>query len=62
MSHTMTVPVDAICEYQTKDTNQTGHLSSLIRAFVVCCLDSIIPIVAISVIHRLAQGAGWFES
>ena len=30
-----------------------AHLRSLISAFVICCLDSIIPLVSISEISRL---------
>ena len=33
--------------------DQPAHPCSLISAFVVCCLDSIIPLVSISAISRL---------
>ena len=36
-----------------KDANQPAHPCSLIRAFVVCFLDSIIPLASISEISRL---------
>ena len=38
-------------------TDQTAHPRSLISAFVVRCLDSIIPILAISKISRLELAA-----
>ena len=44
MSHVMRKPVFAICE----KTKVQISLCSLISAFVVCCLDSIIPLVSIS--------------
>ena len=41
--------------YETnKDADQPAHLCSLISIFVVRCLDSIIPILAISKISRLS--------
>ena len=36
-----------------KDADQPAHLQSLISAFVIRCLDSIVPVVAISEILRL---------
>ena len=36
-----------------KDTDQPAHLRSLLSAFVVGCLDSIIPILAMSKLSRL---------
>ena len=48
-----------------KGADQLAHPHSLISAFVVRCLDSIIPLLAISKISRLASFrslAGWFES
>ena len=33
--------------------DQPAHPGSLISAFVVCCLDSMIPILAISIVSRL---------
>ena len=45
-----------------KGAEQPLHLHSLIRAFVVCCLDSIIPTLAIAEISSLCSWAGWFES
>ena len=44
MSHFMRKPVFAICEQQRR---------SLISTFVVRCLDSIIPLLAIAEISRL---------
>ena len=44
-----------------KGADQPAHPRSLIGAFVVRCLDSIIPILAKSTISRLIW-AGWFES
>ena len=38
-----------------KGADQPGHQSSLIGAFVICCLDSIMPILAKSEISRLAS-------
>ena len=40
----------AVCEQQSAD--QPAHLCSLISAFVVHCLDSIIPLLAIAEISR----------
>ena len=45
MSHVLRKPVYAICEQQ--------RCRSVISAFVVHCLDSIIPLVSISAISRL---------
>ena len=48
-----------------KGSDQPAHPLSLISAFVVGFLDSIIPVLAISEISRLASfwsWAGWFES
>ena len=48
-----------------KGADQPAHLHSLISALVVRCLDSIIPLLAIAEISRLASlysWAGWFES
>ena len=48
-----------------KGTDQPAHPRSLISAFVIRCLDSIIPILAIGKISRLASFcgcAGRFES
>ena len=55
MSHVMRKPVYAVCEKQRR---------SLISAFVVRCLDTIIPLVSISEISSLylasvAAQAGW---
>ena len=51
MSHFMRKPV---MPYATnKGTDQPVHPRSLISAFVVCCLDSIIPLVSISEISSL---------
>ena len=36
-----------------KGADQPAHLGSLISAFVVRCLDSIIPLLAVSKISRL---------
>ena len=47
----MTTPVCAICE--NKDVDQLAHQHRLISVFAVRCLDSIIPIIAISEITRL---------
>ena len=44
--------VYAICEQQRAD--QPAHPHSLISAFVVCWLDSIIPLVSISEILSLS--------
>ena len=42
----MKKPVDAICEQQGVD--QPARMRSLISAFIVHCLDSIIPLVSIA--------------
>ena len=44
LSRVMTKPVDSICEQQRR---------RLISIFIICLLDSIIPIDAISIISRL---------
>ena len=44
-----------------KGADQPAHPRSLISAFVVRCLDSIIPILAISKVS-FCSWAGWFES
>ena len=59
LSHVLRKPVYAICEQQAQIS-----LRSLISAFVVRCLDSIIPLVSISEISSLslasvAEQAGW---
>ena len=36
-----------------KGANQRAHPRSLISTFVICCLDSIIPLVSISKISSL---------
>ena len=41
-SHVMRKPVYTLCEQQ--DADQPAHTHSLISAFVVRCLDSLIPI------------------
>ena len=46
----MRKPVYAICELQRAD--QPAHPRCLISAFVVCCTDSIIPLIFISEISR----------
>ena len=46
-------PVNAIAN--TKGADQPAHARSLIRAFVIHCLDSIIPLLAIAKISRLAS-------
>ena len=46
MSHVMRKPTDAICEQQSAD--QPVHVRSLISAFVVHCLDSIISLFTIT--------------
>ena len=59
----MKKPVFIISEQ--KGADQPAHLRSLISAFVVRCLDSIISLVSISQISRLASlysWAGWFVS
>ena len=48
-----------------KDADQPTHLRSLISAFVVRCLDSILPLLIIAQISRLACFCSWagrFES
>ena len=49
-----------------KGADQPARMRSLIRAFVVCCLYSIIPILAKSkkfkTLASLCSWAGWFES
>ena len=48
-----------------KSADQPAHLLSLISTFVVCYLDSIIPLVSISktsILACLCSWAGWFES
>ena len=46
----------AVLAYAThKGTDQPAHPCSLISAFVVCCLDSIIPLVSISKGSAVAQ-------
>ena len=51
LSHIMRKPVYTI--YNNKGADQPAHLRSLISAFVVRCLDSIIPLLAKSKISRL---------
>ena len=41
--------------YEQKGADQPAHLRSLISAFVVSCLDSIIAILAVAEISRLAS-------
>ena len=45
-----------------KGADQPAHPHTLISTFVVCCLDSIIPLVSISDISSLCGCTGWFES
>ena len=45
-----------------KGADQPAHLCSLISAFLVCCLGSIIPVVSISKISRLCSWTDRFES
>ena len=59
MSHIMTKPVHGIWEQQW--CRSACHLHSLI-VLVICQLDSIIPVDAISKIARLYRRAGWFVS
>ena len=47
----MRKPVYAICE-KTKGADQRAHPRILISAFVIRCLDSIIPLLAITEISR----------
>ena len=44
VSHVMRKPVLCLCEQQ--GTDQPAHSQSLISTFIVCCLDSIIPLVS----------------
>ena len=58
MSHVIRKPVDAICEQQmpyanNKGADQAAHPRSLISAFIVHCLVSRIPLLAIAEISRL---------
>ena len=55
MSHVMRKPVYAICEQQMRRSgaDQPAHSRSLISAFVVRCLDSIISLVSIYEISSL---------
>ena len=59
ISHVMTKPVFAKCEQQRRRSacaetaRMLAHPRSLISAFVVHCLASIIPILAISKVSRL---------
>ena len=62
MSHVMRKPVYAYAN--NKGADQPAHPRSLISAFVVCCLGSIISQVSIPKISRLqlasvAAQAGW---
>ena len=50
MSHVMRKPVYAICEQQRR---RSAHSFSLISVFVIRYLDSIIPLVSISIISSL---------
>ena len=50
----MRKPVNAICEqHYNKGADQPAHSCSLISAFAVHCLDSVIPLLAIDEISRL---------
>ena len=49
----MRKPVYAICEQQRRRADQPVHLRNLISTFVLHCLGSIIPPVAISEISSL---------
>ena len=51
ISHVMRKPVYAIC--RQKGADQSAHPRSLISTFVVCFLDSMIPLLAISEMSRL---------
>ena len=51
MSHAMRKPV--LPYANNKGVDQPAHLLSMISAFVVRCLDSIIPLLAISKDSRL---------
>ena len=46
LSHIMRKPVYAMCD--KKGSDQPAHMCSLISAFIICRLDSIIPWIAIS--------------
>ena len=53
------------CYANNKGADQPAHPRSLISAFIVRCLDSMIPLFAISENSRLASfwsRAAWFES
>ena len=52
-SHVMRKPVSVICEQKKKSVDQPAHLRSLISAFVVHCLDSIILLPSISKLSSL---------
>ena len=59
----MRKPVYVTCKLQRR--RSPAHLRSLISAFVVRCLDSITPLLAIAEISRLARLCSWagrFES
>ena len=51
MSHVMRKPVLAYAN--NKGADQPAHARSLISAFFVRCLDSMIPLLAIAKISRL---------
>ena len=51
MNHVIRKPVSAICEQLKPD--QPAHPRSLFSAFIVRCLDSIIPLVSISKLSSL---------
>ena len=51
----MKKPVYARCEQQRCRSDQPAHPRSLISTFIVRCLDSIISLVSISKISRLAS-------
>ena len=51
MSHVVRKPV--LPYANSKGADQPAHPRSLSSAFVVCCLDSIIPLVSISEISSL---------
>ena len=55
MSHVMRKPVYAICDQ--KGADQPAHPHSLISAFAVRCLDSIMPLVSISELSSLYLGS-----
>ena len=50
MSFVMRKPVDAICKQQGGD--QPAHPCSLISDYIVRCLDSIIPLLAVAEISK----------